>query len=68
MTEQKPQFRVQTSLSPASAVQVQGALVDVITKSGSKSFHGNAFEFLFASLSDSVEYYVESGAVRSKTS
>jgi len=28
--------------------------------------HGSAFEFLFASLSDNVEYYVEAGAVTSK--
>src|SRR5260370_10316690 len=28
--------------------------------------HGTAFEFLFASLSDNVEYYVEAGAVASK--
>ena len=44
--ESVQEFRVQSSLNPASAVQAQGAVIDVVTKSGSKILHGSLFEFL----------------------
>ena len=40
------EFRIQSSLAPAEFAQSAGGVVDVVTKSGSKAFHGNAFEFL----------------------
>lgn len=40
------EFRILTSLAPAEFSQGGGAVVDVATKSGSRQFHGNAFEYL----------------------
>ncbi len=40
------EFRIQSSLAPAEFAQSAGGVVDVVTKSGSKAFHGNAFDFL----------------------
>jgi hypothetical protein len=39
------EFRILTSLAPAEFSQGGGAVVDVATKSGSRRFHGNAFEY-----------------------
>jgi len=52
--ESVQEFRIQSSLSPASAVQAGGAVIDVVTKSGSKAFHGNAFEFLRNDATDAL--------------
>lgn len=46
------EFRIQSLLSPASAVQAQGAVVDMISKQGSRSFHGSVFEFLHSQVTD----------------
>ena len=40
------EFKVTTSAQDASAVGHSGASVNVVTKSGTNSFHGDAFEFL----------------------
>jgi hypothetical protein len=40
------EFRVETSSLPASYGSQPGGAVNVITKSGTNSFHGNAFEFM----------------------
>jgi len=40
------EFKVTTSAQDASAVGHSGASVNVMTKSGTNSFHGDAFEFL----------------------
>jgi hypothetical protein len=45
LMETVEEFRVQTSLAPAEFAQSGGAVVDVVTRSGGQSFHGNAFEF-----------------------
>lgn len=39
------EFRVQTSLYTAEVGRTAGAVVSIITKSGSNQFHGTAFEF-----------------------
>ena len=39
------EFRSLTSLAPAEFAQGGGGVVDVATKSGSRDFHGNAFEY-----------------------
>jgi len=39
------EFKVQTGLYDASYGRNAGAIVDVVTRSGSNKFHGNAFEF-----------------------
>jgi outer membrane receptor protein involved in Fe transport len=45
LIESIQEFRVNTSLASAQFPQAGGAVVDVITKSGTRSFHGSAFEF-----------------------
>lgn len=39
------EFRIQSSLAAAEFAQSGGGVADVVTKSGSRNFHGSAFEF-----------------------
>ncbi|MBS1787174.1 MAG: TonB-dependent receptor [Acidobacteria bacterium] len=39
------EFRIQSSLAAAEFTQSGGGVADVVTKSGSRDFHGSAFEF-----------------------
>ena len=39
------EFHIQSSLAPAEFPQAGGGAIDVVTKSGTKSFHGSAFEY-----------------------
>jgi Carboxypeptidase regulatory-like domain/TonB dependent receptor len=43
--ESVEEFRSLTALAPAEFAQGGGAVVDVATKSGSREFHGNVFEY-----------------------
>ena len=40
------EFKLETSSLPASAGQLPGGMVNVVTKSGTNTFHGGAFEFI----------------------
>ena len=44
--ESVQEFRIQTSLAPAEFPQSGGGAIDVVTRSGSRQFHGSAFEYL----------------------
>ena len=55
--ESVQEFRIQTSLAPAQAVQGGGAVVDVVTKSGTKAFHGNVFEYFRNEALDARGYF-----------
>jgi hypothetical protein len=44
--ESVEELRVQTSLAPAEFPQAGGGSIDVVTRSGSRNFHGSAFEYL----------------------
>lgn len=57
--ESVQEFRVQSSLAPAQAPQAGGAVIDVVTKSGSKDFHGNAFEFLRNEATDALGIFAD---------
>src|SRR6266404_6296639 len=46
MPDALQEFSVQTSTYSAQYGQNAGAVVNVITRSGTNQFHGNAFEFL----------------------
>src|SRR6202008_1619182 len=54
-------FKIQTNLYSADIGRNSGAVVDVITKSGSNSFHGSAFEFLRNSAMDARNFFAPKG-------
>jgi hypothetical protein len=51
------EFRTQTSLAPAEFPESGGAAIDVVTKSGSRQFHGSAFEYLQNQAPDALSYF-----------
>lgn len=51
------QFRTQTSLTPVDETQTGGGLVDIVTKSGSKDFHGSAFDYVRNQVTDAKNYF-----------
>ncbi len=57
------EFRVLTNGFDAEYGHFSGALVNVITKSGTNSFHGTAFEFLRNNALDARNYYDPVGPV-----
>lgn len=55
--ESVQEFRIQTSLGPAEFAQSGGGIVDVVTKSGGRVIHGNAFEFFRNEVTDAHSYF-----------
>lgn len=55
--ESVQEFRIQSSLSPAGFSQAGGGVVDVVTKSGTRDFHGSAFEFFQNEALDAQSYF-----------
>jgi hypothetical protein len=51
------EFKVQTNLYSADLGRNSGAVVDVVTKSGTNDFHGSAFEFLRNSAMDARNFF-----------
>ncbi|MBM3725780.1 MAG: carboxypeptidase regulatory-like domain-containing protein [Acidobacteria bacterium] len=51
------EFKVQTNMYSADLGRNSGAVVDVITKSGTNEFHGSAFEFLRNSAMDARNFF-----------
>src|SRR5579883_1119760 len=51
------EFKVQTNLFSADQGRNSGAVVDVVTKSGTNDFHGSAFEFLRNSAMDARSFF-----------
>ncbi|MBZ5625222.1 MAG: TonB-dependent receptor [Acidobacteriia bacterium] len=51
------EFRIQSSLAPAEFPSAGGGAIDVVTKSGSKDFHGSAFEYFRNEASDALNYF-----------
>ncbi|HTA69867.1 MAG TPA: carboxypeptidase regulatory-like domain-containing protein [Bryobacteraceae bacterium] len=64
LMETVSEFRIQTSLAPAEFAQSGGAVIDVVTKSGSPQFHGNAFEFLRNEATDARGFFDVPGLPR----
>lgn len=58
------EFRIQSSLAPAEFAQSAGGVVDVVTKSGGKAFHGNAFDFLRNEFTDARNFFDVPGLPR----
>jgi hypothetical protein len=55
------EFKIQTNLYSADVGRNSGAVVDVITKSGTNQFHGSLFEFLRNSAMDSRSFFSPKG-------
>jgi hypothetical protein len=55
--ESVQEFRIQSSLAPPGFVQSGGGLVDLVTRSGGRSLHGSAFEYLRNEATDARNYF-----------
>jgi hypothetical protein len=55
------EFKIQTNLYSADVGRNSGAVVDVVTKSGTNSLHGSAFEFIRNSAVDARSYFNKKG-------
>jgi hypothetical protein len=55
------EIRVITSNYPAEVGRAAGAVVNVITKAGSNSFHGSVFEFFRNDIFDTRDYFARTG-------
>src|SRR6185437_11572896 len=55
------EFKIQTNLYSADIGRNSGAVVDVITKSGTNKLHGSLFEFLRNSAMDSLSFFSPKG-------
>jgi len=55
--ESVQEFRIVTSQASAEFSPAGGAIVDVVTKSGQKQFHGNAFEYLQNQATDARGFF-----------
>src|SRR5882724_2974256 len=55
------EFKVQTSLYAADVGRNSGAVVNVVSKSGTNDFHGSAFEFLRNSAMDARSFFNTKG-------
>ena len=51
------EFHIQSSLAPAAFPESGGGAIDVVTKSGTRSFHGSGFEYLRNEFSDAHNYF-----------
>lgn len=56
------EFQLQTNNYPAAVGKTPGAVVNVITKSGTNNFHGALYEFLRNSEFDAVNFFTKPGA------
>ncbi|HEV2444459.1 MAG TPA: carboxypeptidase-like regulatory domain-containing protein, partial [Candidatus Sulfopaludibacter sp.] len=55
--ESVQEFRIQSSMAPAEFSQAGGAVVDVVTKSGGRNFHGSAFEYFRNEATDARNFF-----------
>lgn len=55
------EFKVQTNMFSADVGRNSGAVIDVVTKSGTNEFHGSAFEFLRNSGMDARNFFNPKG-------
>ena len=58
------EFKIQTNLFAAEQGRNPGATINVITKSGTNSFHGSTYEFLRNSRLDAKNFFTKPGAAK----
>ncbi len=63
--ESVQEFRILSSLAPAALSQAGGGLVDIITKSGGRDFHGSAFEYFRNEATDARNFFDDPALPRS---
>jgi hypothetical protein len=61
LMESVAEFRIQSSLAPAEFAQSGGGVIDVVTKPGSQTFHGNLFEFFRNEATDATGFFAVPG-------
>ncbi len=64
LMETVSEFRIQSSLAPAEFAQAGGAVIDVVTKPGSRQFHGNVFDFFRNEATDARRFFETPGVPR----
>lgn len=52
------EFKVQTNTSPAEFGRTSGAILNIVTKSGTNRFHGSAYEFFRNEKLDAANFFV----------
>ena len=55
------EVKVSTNLYPAEVSRTEGGVADVITKSGTNTFHGSLFEYLRNNVFDARNYFATTG-------
>ena len=55
------EVKVSTNLYPAEVSRTEGGVADVITKSGTNTFHGSLFEYLRNDVLDARNYFATTG-------
>lgn len=51
------EFRIQSSVAPAEFPESGGGVIDVVTKSGTRKFHGSGFEYFGNEAADAHNYF-----------
>ena len=64
LMESVAEFRIQSALAPAEFAQSGGGVIDVVTKPGSQTFHGNIFEFFRNEATDAASFFAVPGLPR----
>jgi len=62
--ESVQEFHIQSLLAPAEFPQNGGGAIDVVTKSGTKTVHGSAFEYFNNEKTDALNYFADTSLPR----
>ena len=62
--ESVQEFHIQSTLAPAEFPQSGGGAIDVVTKSGTRKFHGSGFDYLRNEATDARNYFDDPALAR----